>query len=92
VVLVDNKGLVLVITNMIKLEILGHVCLCFSSIHQVHRVFDEQDETVWRHLAGFKSDKSALSLNCRNLNKRKDNNASELKTKVFRQILYIHSL
>ena len=49
------------------------------------------NETVWRLPTGFKSDKGALSLNCRNLKKRKNANASALKIKVVREILYIHA-
>jgi len=49
VFLVNNKRLILVITSRIKPEILGHVVhFCFSNIHQVHRLFYEQDGNVWR--------------------------------------------
>jgi len=37
---------------------------------------------MWHLSTGFKSDKGALSLNCRNLKKRKNANASVLKIKV----------
>jgi len=57
-------------------------------VHRVRRLLNERDETVWRPSTGL----SALSLNCRNLKKRKNTNASALKIKVVRQIIYIHSL
>jgi hypothetical protein len=45
-----QEGLVLVITSMIKQEILGHVVQCFSrkrvSVHQIHRLLYEQDEYI----------------------------------------------
>jgi len=68
------------------------LCILFLCVHRVRRLFNEQDETAWRLSTGFKSDKGALSLNCKNLKKSKNNNESALKIKVVRQIHYIHSL
>ena len=68
------------------------LCILFLCVHQVRRLLNERDKTVWCLSIGFKSDKGALSLNCRNLKKRKYKNASALKIKVVRKIIYIHSL
>lgn len=55
VFLVNNKGLVLIITSRIKPEILGHVVNLFLKkrvhVHQVHRFLSEQMRPygVFRH-------------------------------------------
>jgi len=64
------------------------LCILLLCVHRVRRLLNERDETVWRLSTGFKT----LSLNCKNLKKRKSTNASALKIKVVRQIIYIHSL
>jgi hypothetical protein len=62
------------------------LCILLLCVHRVRRLLNEWDETVWRLSTGF----NTLSLNCRNLKKRKITNASALKIKMVRQILYIH--
>jgi len=58
------------------------LCILLLCGHRVRRLLNERDETMWHLSTGFKSDKGALSLNCRNLKKRKNANASVLKIKV----------
>jgi hypothetical protein len=57
------------------------LCILLLCVRRVRRLFNEREETVWRLSTGFKSDKGALSLNCRDLKKRKKYKCKCIKNK-----------